>query len=281
MLNVEHLCKKYESFSLSDVSFKLDGGYIMGFVGANGAGKSTTIKSILNIVKPDAGKVEILGKDMKASEVEIKQEIGFMLGGADYYPKTHIKKLMDVYKRFFKDFNDKVFNDYMKKFNIDLNKKISELSQGMKVKLSLAMALSHNAKLLIFDEPTSGLDPVARDELLDIFRETVQNGDKSILFSTHITSDLDKCADYIIFIKDGKLIYNSSKDDLLESHYIVQGKIANLTGGVKKRLIGIKENAFGFSGLMLKKDYDENDNLEKAKPNIEEIMIYNEKERAL
>ena len=281
MLKVENLCKNYEYFALKNVSFELPKGYIMGFIGANGAGKTTTIKSILNIVRPDSGKVTVSGKDMNVSEVEIKREIGFMLGPVDYYNKSKIKKIVGVYKRFFSNWDDTTYNGYMQKFGLNEDKKICELSAGMKVKLGITLALSHDAKLIIFDEPTSGLDPVARDELLDIFQEIVEDGEKSILFSTHVTSDLDKCADYIIFIRNGEIALNSTKDDIIDSHALITGRKDALTDSLKERVIGYKTNAYNFSALIEKSRLQENDDVIKEVPNLEDIMVYYNKEKAL
>ena len=281
MLKVENLCKNYEYFALKNVSFELPKGYIMGFIGANGAGKTTTIKSILNIVRPDSGKVTVSGKDMNVSEVEIKREIGFMLGPVDYYNKSKIKKIVGVYKRFFLNLDDTTYNGYMQKFGLNEDKKICELSAGMKVKLGITLALSHDAKLIIFDEPTSGLDPVARDELLDIFQEIVEDGEKSILFSTHVTSDLDKCADYIIFIRNGEIALNSTKDDIIDSHALITGRKDALTDSLKERVIGYKTNAYNFSALIEKSRLQENDDVIKEVPNLEDIMVYYNKEKAL
>ncbi len=189
ILNVENLNKEYKEFKLDNVSFQLKKGYIMGFVGSNGAGKTTTLKSILNIVKPDSGKVEIFGKDFTSNEVEIKENISFMMGGTDYFTRKKVKSVTDVVKRFYSTWDDSIYEGYMKKFNLDPNKKISELSQGMRVKYALALALSHDSKLIILDEPSSRLDPVARDVLLEIVQELIEDGEKCILFSTHITSD--------------------------------------------------------------------------------------------
>ncbi len=274
MLEVDNLCKSYKSFNLSNVSFKLEEGYIMGFIGANGAGKTTTLKCILNIANKDEGKVNIFGKDMDVFEEDIKQDIGFMQGEFDYYAKTKIQKIVKVYSSFYKNWDNAVYRKYLKRFAIDENKKVSELSTGMKVKLALTMALSHNAKLFIFDEPTSGLDPLARNELLELFAEIIEDGSRSILFSTHITSDLDKCADYIIFIKEGKLIANTSKDDLTASHKLVGGSNEYLTDGLKKRMVGYKENKFGFHGLIKTSDLLPEDNINVETPNIEDIMLF-------
>ncbi len=278
MLEIENLCKTYPSFTLDNVSFKLPKGYILGFIGINGAGKTTTIKSILNIVQPDSGTVKIFGKNMTGNEVELKQHIGFMLGASDYYLKTKIRIVSSVIKRFYNDWNEKTYQYYIKRFHIDENKKIGELSSGMKVKLAIAYALSHRAKLFIFDEPTSGLDPLARDEMLELFHEIVEDGEHSILFSTHITSDLDKIADYIVMIKDGKIVANATKDDLISAHALVSGKRMDLTEDLKSRLINYKLNSFGFVGLIKRNDINVSDLIQKEQPNLEDIMIYYNRE---
>lgn len=276
MLKVKNLCKRYESFSLKDVSFELPAGYIMGFIGKNGAGKTTTIKSILNLVSPDSGSIEILGKDSRKCELELKKEIGFSLEPISYYEKTRIKKVVSVYKRFFDGFEEDTYRNLITRFNLDENKKICELSAGMKTKLSLALCLSHGAKLIILDEPTSGLDPVSRSEITDLFKEIVSNGDKSILFSTHITSDLDRCADYILYIHDGKIVLNSTKDDVINSHRVVGGGKEELNA-VKDKLIGCKETPFGFMGLMKIEDAN-GSGLSVEVPTIEDVMIYYEED---
>lgn len=278
MLEIENLCKTYPSFALDNVSFKLPKGYIMGFIGVNGAGKTTTIKSILNIVQPDSGTVRVFGKNMAGNEVELKQHIGFMFGASDYYLKTKIKSVSNVIKRFYEEWNEKTYQFYIKRFHIDENKKIGELSSGMKVKLAITYALSHRAKLFLFDEPTSGLDPLARDEMLDLFHEIVEDGEHSILFSTHITSDLDKIADYVLMIKEGKIVANATKDDLISSHTLVSGKRLDLSADLKTRLINYKTNSFGFVGLMKRNDINSSDETKKEVPNLEDIMIYYNRE---
>ena len=176
LLTVQGLCKKYPAFSLKDVSFSVEPGEIMGFIGRNGAGKTTTLKSIMNLVHYDAGYIAAFGKEMSKYELENKQRIGFALSELNYYPNRTIKSLVNVTKRFYKDFDEDKFNEVCRLFNLDVNKKLEELSNGMKVKYSVVIALSHHAELLILDEPTSGLDPVSRDEILDIFREIVTAG---------------------------------------------------------------------------------------------------------
>lgn len=209
VLEVKRLAKSYPGFQLRDVSFAVKKGTIMGFIGRNGAGKTTTLKSILNMVHADAGQVSYFGLDLRSHEADIKKRIGFAGGTVDYFKKRKIGEIMAVTKTFYDGWDDGLYGKYMSLFGLDEQKMPSELSQGMKVKLSLVMALSHGAELLILDEPTSGLDPVSRDELLEIFGYLKDQG-VSILFSTHITSDLDKCADEITYIRDGQIVYTGS-----------------------------------------------------------------------
>lgn len=274
MLKVTKLNKSYPNFRLKDVSFEIPVGYITGFLGMNGAGKTTTIKSILNITHPDSGLIEFDGLNMEQNELEIKQNVGFMLGAFDYFPKNVIAEISRIYSQFYPNWDEKIYNEYIKKFKIDEQKKVNELSAGMKVKYGLALALSHHAKILLLDEPTSGLDPIARDELLDIFREIIQDGETGILFSTHITSDLDKCADYVLMLKNGEIIANATKDDLIDNHILISGKIEDLTPDLQKRAKGIKKNRFGFTGLIEREKLFKTDKIELEKPNLEDIMVY-------
>jgi ABC-2 type transport system ATP-binding protein len=277
MFTVDKLRKTYPLFTLKDVSFELPAGYITGFIGVNGAGKTTTLKSIMNIIRPDAGRITLLGKDMRTYEFELKQKIGFMLGPFDFYQKHPVRKIVDVYKRFYDEWDDAAFVARLKRFHVDDRKNIGELSAGMQVKLGIAMALSHNAKLIILDEPTSGLDPVAREEFLYLLREIVGDGQKSVLFSTHITSDLDKCADYVLFIRQGELIAFDTKDDLLSNHILVSGKGSDLSDTLKSRMIDCKTTAFGFTGLMHKAEFDNSQEkllLQTERPALEDIMVY-------
>ena len=272
-LKVEKLNKKYEKFHLEDISFKLEKGYIMGFIGSNGAGKTTTLKSILNMVHIDSGEILILGKNFIENEIILKQDIGYIFGGVDFYMKSKVKNVTNVIKRFYTNWNEDIYTYYLKRFKLDPDKKISELSEGMKVKYSLAIALSHNAKLFILDEPTSGLDPVARDNILNVFQELVEDGERSILFSTHITSDLEKCADYITYINNGKIIASKTKDDFIDSYRIVNGSLDQLDN-IKRDLISYKINSFGFTGLIKTDRFSENDGVRVKAPSLEDIMIY-------
>ena len=273
ILTVEGLSKRYPSFYLRDVSFTLETGYIMGFIGSNGAGKTTTLKSMINLVHKDSGVVRILGKDFTQNEIELKQDLGIMFGGVDYYRKHKIYQISRVVRRFFKNWDDDIYQTYLRRFSIDENKRVEELSNGMRVKYSLALAMSHQAKLFLLDEPTSGLDPIARDDILDLFQELIEDGSRSILFSTHITSDLEKCADYITYIENGQIIESRSKDDVLSAYRIVKGKQDQLPS-ISSKLIGYKKNAFGFTGLTKNSDLQGSGSLLIEPASLEDIMIY-------
>jgi len=273
VLEIKDLNKVYPGFQLKDINLSLEKGYIMGFIGENGAGKTTTLKSMLNITTKDSGSVYIFEKDMNKHEIDIKQDIAFMSGDTMFFPRSRLYKITNIYKKFFTNWDDEIYNNYMHIFGLDPNKKVFELSQGMKMKYSLALALSHQAKLIILDEPTSGLDPVARDLLLEIFQSIVEDGEISILFSTHITSDLEKCADYITFIQNGKIIESSSKDDLLDHYRLVVGS-KEILPGVKDKLIAYKTNSFGFTGLMHTNETKDLSGVELLPPTLDDIMIY-------
>lgn len=217
ILSVDALSKCYPGFALQEVSFHLEPGRIMGLIGKNGAGKSTTLKAILNMVHPDSGAVFAFGKNFYAEEKFCKQQIGVVFGGIDFYPLKKLSAITNVTRRFYSQWDNQQYQNYLTQFGIDDQKKFKELSNGMKVKYQLALALSHQAKLLILDEPTSGLDPVSRDELLHIFRRIVKSGERSVLFSTHITSDLDRCADDITYIQNGRVLQSAEKGVFLRS----------------------------------------------------------------
>lgn len=218
VLTVKGLCKSYPSFTLKEVSFALPQGTVMGFIGRNGAGKSTTLKSVLGLVHPDKGQVTFMEQDVAQNEQYMKENIGVVLGGIDFYAQKKIKTITDVTRRFYPNWEEEKYRHYLSLFGLDETKRVRELSDGMRVKYLIALALSHQAKLLILDEPTSGLDPVSRDELTELFRAIVADGSRSILFSTHITSDLEKCADHITFIKDGEIFYTGAKADFLTEY---------------------------------------------------------------
>lgn len=221
VLKVDNLSKVYPFFELKNVSFSVEKGSIMGFIGRNGAGKTTTLKAIMNMVHASGGNVEFFGLDMSKNEREIKKRIGYAGGAIDYYKRKKIKKLLDITSRFYDNWDSDVCKKYMTLFSLNENKTPSELSEGMKVKLNLTIALSHGAELLILDEPTSGLDPVSRAELLEIFKRLKECG-ISILFSTHITSDLDQCADEITYIREGEIVYTGTLSDFTKGETLEQ-----------------------------------------------------------
>ena len=279
MLRIENLKKKYPSFSLKGVSFDIKPGQIMGFIGRNGAGKTTTLKCVMNLVHYDSGSVYAFDKDMTKNELECKQRIGFALSELNYYPNKTIRQLMNVTKRFYKQFDEHKFEEACRLFNLDVNKKLEELSSGMKVKFSVAIALSHNAELLILDEPTSGLDPVSREEILDLFRDLIKKKDRAILFSTHITSDLDKCASDITYIHDGEIIYTGTKKGFIDSYMFVKDKTSNKS--LTNDYISYKEFEDHIEGLISPKNKDKfiKNGIEPVEPDLEQIMVYLERSK--
>jgi len=276
ILEVDNLCKTYPAFQLQNVSFALEHGYIMGFIGSNGAGKTTTLKSIMGMVIRQSGTVRVFGEDFDQNEYTVRQKIGFMMGGTDYFPKHKLKQIAYVVRRFYPGWDDAAYYSYLQRFHLDENKKVDDLSSGMRVKFSLALALSHKAELLILDEPTSGLDPVARDDLLELFQELIEDGDKSILFSTHITSDLEKCADYITYIKTGEILESCAKDDLIAKYRMVKGTRAQLDL-LRSGVVSWRLNAFGFQALAETAAIPQGADLMVEAPTLEEIMVYHER----
>lgn len=279
MLRIENLKKKYPSFSLKGVSFDIKPGQIMGFIGRNGAGKTTTLKCVMNLVHYDSGSIYAFDKDMTKNELECKQRIGFALSELNYYPNKTIRQLMNVTKRFYKQFDEHKFEEACRLFKLDVNKKLEELSSGMKVKFSVAIALSHNAELLILDEPTSGLDPVSREEILDLFRDLIKKKDRAILFSTHITSDLDKCASDITYIHDGEIIYTGTKKGFIDSYMFVKDKTSNKS--LTNDYISYKEFEDHIEGLISPKNKDKfiKNGIEPVEPDLEQIMVYLERSK--
>ncbi len=277
-LEIKSLRKDFKTFSLRDISFSLPKGYIMGFIGPNGAGKTTTLKLIMNLIAKDGGSIQAFGLDHVAYEREIKQRIGFVHDQPVYYEQLSIKQMTGLLRPFYECWDEGKYQDYIKRFDLNPAKKIKELSKGMKTKYSLALALSHGAELLIMDEPTSGLDPIFRRELLDILYEVIQLEENSILFSSHITSDLDRVADYITFLHGGQLIFSEEKDSLLTRFTLVKGGPEDLTQALKKDLIGFSQTPVGFEGLSSGR-LSGTDLVQEA-PSLEDIMFYYTKGRA-
>ena len=277
VLEVKGLTKEFRDFRLNSIDITLERGYIMGFIGPNGAGKSTTIKLLLNLLKKDGGDIRIFGLDPVKHENEIKNKIGFVFDENYYYEDLTIGEMKSIVAPFYKAWDNGVFARYLKNFGLPPKKKIKELSKGMKMKFSLAMALSHGCELLLMDEPTSGLDPIVRSELLDILSYLIQDENMGIFFSTHVTSDLDKIADYITFIHNGEIVLSASKDDIFENYGLVKGKKELLNSDTRKYFIGIRENSFGFEGLVSDKQKFRRLFKEQVlfdRPSIEDIMLY-------
>lgn len=222
ILEVKDLEKKYKDFTLDKISFSIPSGTIVGLIGENGAGKSTTINAILNLIKKDGGDIKVLGKEMTDSDTGMRNEIGVVFDGNNFYETLTPVKVGNIMKKVYSNWDMGCFEDYLKRFQLPVSKEIKEFSKGMKMKFTIAVALSHNPRLLILDEATSGLDPIVRDEVLDIFLDFVQDESHAVLVSSHITSDLEKIADYITFIHKGKLIFSLSKDELIYNYGIIK-----------------------------------------------------------
>jgi len=247
ILEVRRLCKSYSSFTLNDVSFDVPCGYIMGFIGPNGAGKTTTIKLILNVIQSASGSVKLFRHDDPLIQNE---HVGVVMDAPFYVDDWTVNDVASAVSPFYKQWDKTKFANYLKQFGLEPKKKVKELSRGMKIKLQIAAALSHNAQLLILDEPTSGLDPVARDEICDLLREFVSDETKSVLFSTHITQDLEKTADFITFILNGSIVFTGAKDAYLEKYARVTGGLGDLNEEQKKLVIGYREHGTGFEGMV-------------------------------
>jgi len=249
-IEIKNLRKKFGRFGVEDANFALPKGFIMGFVGKNGAGKTTTIKAILNMINRDGGEIKVFGKDNLKDEAEIKQKIGVVMDSPFYEENWTLLQTGKALKPFYPDWSDEKFEELLNKFSLDPNKKVKNLSRGMKMKIMIACAMAHDPDLLILDEPTSGLDAVARDELLEVLTSFISNENKSILFSTHITSDLEKIADYITFIDNGKIVSSDTKDNLLEKYVVVKGGLGILTPEQKTLIIGYSETKVNFDGII-------------------------------
>jgi len=218
IVSVQNLVKEYPSFRLNEVSFEVKKGRITGFIGRNGSGKTTTIKSMLNLVHPDGGEISYFGKPLIENEAELKSRIGYSTGTVNWYPRKSIRDIADITKEFYNTWDDNAYRKYLEMFRLDENKTPLELSEGMKVKCNLLIALSHKAEMLILDEPTSGLDPFSRDELLELFVGLKKSG-VAVFFSTHIISDIEKCADDIVYISEGKIMAALPKSDFVQRFY--------------------------------------------------------------
>lgn len=274
-IEVNNLSKKYDGFELKNINFAVPKGSIVGFVGENGAGKTTTIKLILNITNAN-GNIKILGKDIKQHEKEIKQNIGVVLDDSFLSDYLTAKQINSIMKDIYKEWNESKYINYLKQFNLPTNKLLKDYSSGMKMKLKIATAISHNPKLLILDEPTSGLDPVVRNEILDIFRNYIEEDEtRSIFISTHITTDLEHISDYIVFIEKGEIIFNIPTAELLENYGIIKCSKEEFLNIDKQDYIRFKKEKYQYEVLT-----DNKENIIRKynittidKPSIEDIML--------
>ena len=277
VLEIKNISKNYKGFSLKDVSFNIPKGFVMGLIGPNGAGKTTTIKAIMNLINLDSGEIYIFGEDIKKNEISIKDRIGFVYDDCCAFEDFTIRENKKIISKFYSKWDEEKFKYYLEKFALNENKKLKQLSKGQKMRFSLALALSHKAELLILDEPTSGLDPVFRSELLDILFEIIGEEEVSILYSTHITTDLEKLADYITFINNGKIEFSKEKDILLGEYFIVKGALDILNKDLEKELIGLRKTRYNFEGLTnnmrnLKELFGDKIIFEKA--TLDDIVVY-------
>lgn len=250
ILEINDLRKVYDSFVLQDISFDLPKGYIMGLIGQNGAGKTTTIKLLMNIIKADSGQVRIFGQNYNESETDIKNRIGYVGEEQNYYDEMSVVWTERFFANFYTDWNSLKFYQLLELFNVNKSKKIKELSKGMKVKLSIALALAHSPDLLILDEPTSALDPIVRREILDVLLDFIQDESKSVLFSSHITEDIEKIADYVTYIDNGKIILSEEKEKIKNDWKKIHFKSETEIGDIKNYIICKQENPFGVSGII-------------------------------
>lgn len=276
VLEIDGLIKKYDGFELKNVSFQLPKGSIMGFIGQNGAGKTTTIYSILDIIKPESGRISVFGLDHVKDQRRIKERIGVVFDEMGYHNNMTPRQLNRMMKQVYQEWQQEAFFQYMERFALPLHKKCGSFSRGMRMKLQIAVALSHQAELLIMDEPTSGLDPIVRNEILDIFQEYVEQENHTILLSSHIIGDLERIADEITFIDRGRILLSDNKDAILENHGMIKCRKQDVKLLRQEDIVGIKKSTYGAQVLVRNpkecmRKYPE---LMMEPASLEEIMLY-------
>lgn len=275
-IEIKNLCKSYKNFKIDNLNLTLPGGYIMGLVGENGAGKSTTIKLILNMVHKDSGSITVLGKDNGDNFELTKEDIGVVLDEVGFSSYFNAKEIDRIMSHAYKNWSSEQFYTYLKRLSLPADKKFKELSRGMKMKLGIAVALSHNAKLLILDEATNGLDPVVRDEVTDLFMEFTSDESHSVLISSHIVSDLEKICDYIAFMHKGKVILCEEKDRLREDYAVIRCTDEQLSELNQSAVIGARKNAYGATAVVKKNEIPIG--FESSPVTIEELFVFMLKE---
>ena len=276
-IEIKNLRKNLGNFSLKIDDLKIPEGFVTGFIGPNGSGKTTTIKLIMNMINKDEGFIKMWGKDYKINNLNIKDKIGYVGEFSGYLHEAKIGRIKKSLSVFYKNWDEKLYEKYMKQFNLNEDKAYKDLSKGQQKKFEIVMAMSHHPKLIIMDEPTANLDPLVRNELLNILQERIEEDNATVFFSTHITSDLDKIGDYVVFIYKGEIFLADTKDNILENHIIVKGKKELLNNETRNIFISINENAFGFEGLVnnRKKAYEMfGEEALYDKPNLEDILTY-------
>lgn len=271
---------EYGGFALKDINFQVPKGYVTGFIGSNSVGKTTMIRMIMDLIEPSSGEIFVFDKSMRKHAVTLKNKIGFVYSDLYLNEKWTINKVESVVAPFYDDWNHELFNSYLRKFNLSYNSKIKTLSTGMKMKLSIAIAFSHQAELFILDEPTSGLDPIVRNEVLDIIQQELINEEKTVFLSTHIISDLEKIADYLIYFKDGKVVLNDYLDQIMNQYQVVKGDSEHLDDELFGLMHYYEKNKTGYVALtdqanVFKEIFG--NKVAITKPTIEELMVYLEK----
>ena len=277
VIEFQGVSKKFETLTIDNVDLQIKEGYTTGFIGPNGSGKSTMIKLMMNLLKPDKGNISVFGQNYASHEKEIKNRIGFVYDSNIFYQSLNLKEISKIVAPAYKKWDDQQFNKYVNQFELPLNKSIKNFSKGVKMKASIAIALSHHAELIIMDEPTSGLDPTFRRELLDIFQDIMVDEGRSIFFSTHTTSDLERFADYIVLINKGKILLNKPLDELQEQFVVVKGSTDLLDRDTEAHFIDLECSNGVFQALSkdpeeVQKVFEDHVVIEKA--SLDEIMYY-------
>ena len=276
VIEIKNVTKDYGDFKLENINFSVPEGSVCGFIGQNGAGKTTTIKLLLDVINADEGEIFLFGQNIKNDSAKLREDIGVVFDEMGFHEFMTGKDINIMMRNIYKNWDEAAFFDYLKRFSLPSKKKCGDFSRGMRMKFQIAVALSHNAKLLIMDEPTSGLDPIVRNEMLQIFREYVVEEDHTILLSSHITGDIEKLADEVVFINSGKIVLAGNKDDILEKHGILKCKKSELEQVSKPLIVNVQLGSFGVEVLV-----NDRRACEKLYPNmvieqasLEEIMIY-------